>query len=129
MCEVSVGMVSKLLDGIPSPLSIAMLPKIVEDMEHFIENLAPPNAALPKNVAQSPSVFWILMYGAWHFRLSSSKFVKFCERYGWSPDDGKGESALGNLLLHAIQSAELMFQWESRKPSNPEHVGGSHGSQ
>lgn len=121
-------LLSGTLDHIPSPLTDAGLTKQVAAIEDYLDNLAPPNGALDRS-SLSPSSFWILMYGTWHFRLTSKRFLEFCDRHGWNADPGKGELALGNLLLHALQSLELLYRWNARQVAAPSIKRGAHGHQ
>lgn len=109
--------VISILQRVPSPLlqiNGTELPILISKMEDHIENLAPPS--VPLNVGKEndeANKFWLLMYGAWHFRLSNH-FAEFEKRYGWIDEPGKAEIVLGNLLLHSLQSLELRHQWSAR---------------
>ncbi|MGO8758359.1 MAG: hypothetical protein ACLQG3_09570 [Terracidiphilus sp.] len=109
VCERSLNELAGLLDKISSPLTDPDSTNLLKNIETFVTNLAPPNAAFEKG-KMSASAFWLLMYGVWHFRLSTDKFNRFCRDHGFE-DHYKGESVLGNLLLHALQAAELEYQW------------------
>ena len=127
VCEHSLDELARLLDKIPSPLTDSDLPKKLKDIETFVENLAPPNAAIDKG-KMNASAFWLLMYGVWHFRLSTDKFNRFCADHGFD-GHSKGEAVLGNLLLHALQAAELEYQWNmSRASKTVQPLGAESGT-
>ena len=114
ICDQSFDEICSIVDLIPSPLTDEeALAQNVSLMEDFIENLAPPSVPLEIRNDQDASKFWLLMYGAWHFRLNRVRYAKFLKRHGWDSDPEKGEEAIGNLLLHALKSIELRFCWHS----------------
>jgi hypothetical protein len=113
ICRLVLSDLSKIADLVPTPLAMDGLKELTDDMEEAIDNLAPPSVALniESTVSQAMKV-WLLMYAAWHFRLSFDRYDKFLDRYGWKEDSAKGEAVLGNLLAHSLQSLELRYRWE-----------------
>lgn len=125
MCEESLKHLPEILRMIASPLEDAeRLPQLVADVEDHINNLAPPSVALDSNHGTPNGYsFWLVMYAAWHYRIKDSVFRPFAKRYGWDENLMRAEDAIGNLVLHALQSLELRFQWSIHK--NNEQIGGS----
>jgi hypothetical protein len=114
----SLPALSRLVSTLHSPLQDQSVTGLIDEIEKYFMELAPPVAPLCTAKPLSTDGFWILMFAAWRFRLNPTTFDAFKSRYGWSDDATKAEDALGNLLLHSIQSLELRYQWENR-PETP----------
>lgn len=114
-----------MLDLIPSPLSQVKadeLSRLVNDMGDHIDHLTPPSVALTsvKDVAD-PDKFWLLIFGAWHYRLSS-RFKELRDLCSSSGDSARAEEVLGNLLLHGLQSLELQAKWKEKIEKEIRHA-------
>jgi hypothetical protein len=105
----SVASLETVLDSVGSIFSNAQLAARIEQMANYMLHLAPPSMVL-ENGDLTPAAFWLIMYAAWHFRFDKS-FQDFKERYGWRNDTEKAESALDNMVLHALQAVELRARW------------------
>lgn len=129
ICWAGLERLSGIVNSVPSPLSDASFSQAVDEMEKHIEHLSPPSGALQiRGTMDDASKFWLVMYAAWHFRMNEARFKEFTTRYGWRDDKEssgtkKAEDALGNLVLHALESLELRFRWEQSLAA-----GGQHGS-
>jgi hypothetical protein len=111
-----------LLEKIESPLlrfDAENLFGLVEAIEDHIDHLAPPSVVLNRVVLspekQLPDVekFWLLMFAAWHYRLSP-RFENLRDACGSDAEPAKAEEVLGNLVLHGLQSLELQARWEEQ---------------
>jgi len=124
ICRLCLEPLSAILedDKIPSPLKEEeRIAALLKNTEEYIDHLAPPS--VPFDVTGDPlsdvNNFWLLMYAAWHYRLNKSHFMEFAKRFGWAEDLGRAEDALGNLVLHGLESLELRFRWnQSRRIEN-----------
>ena len=114
VCSASLNRLIPMLHEIPSPLlDPDLISGFVKDMRDYIDHLCPPNQCLPPRIANTSASAWLLMYGFWHYRLSS-QFQEFCRKLRRKDGELVGESILGNLLLHALHSAELSARWANR---------------
>lgn len=116
VCHLSFGAIAQLVDDIPSPIAknAGGLLRDIESMQQNIENLSPPSVGLGiGDEIDTANKFWLFLYAAWHFRLSVKRFGDFVTTNGWISDVSKAEGALGNLVLHALESLELRFRWKS----------------
>ena len=113
LCESSLYKLKAILKDDPCPLGeTENLSEQVNKMQKYIDGLAPPSAALDvSGKATDSNMFWVLMYAAWHYRLNEDRFNEFARSHGWEDDVGKAEDALGNLVLHSLQSLEIRFLW------------------
>jgi hypothetical protein len=126
LCTHSLDLLAPLLENIPSPLSSPEITsKVVPAMEECIDHLCPPNHALPASIANTSASVWLIMYGIWHYRMNVSRFHAFCEALEPAADNsaGVGEGILGNLLLHGLQSAELLARWHRKRAATGSSVG------
>jgi hypothetical protein len=108
-----------VLLNIPSPftkIDWRQLSQLVNSMEDHIDHLAPPSfpAALSGNVPD-PERFWLLMFGAWHYRISH-RFNNLIDSQA-EGDPNRAEDILGNLVLHSLQSLELEARWKEKYSS------------
>lgn len=130
VCASSLNDVAKIIEAVDCPLDRPDLQSIVNKMEESLENLAPPNSVyVSRSEKANASSFWLLMYATWHLRLNTVRFDEFCDRHKWMEDRGKAEKVLGNMLLHALQSIELLYQWNLKKGLPPPMIGGADGAQ
>jgi len=104
-----------ILDRVKSPL-IRLKAKefagLLVAMEDHIDHLATPSVPLVLgDKLPDAEKFWLLMFAAWHYRLSEKfkTLVKIC-----GDNSVKAEEVLGNLLLHALLSLELRARWHDR---------------
>jgi hypothetical protein len=116
VCNLSFEAVAQMAEGIPSPLDKdgTLLKEQIEGMQEHMEHLSPPSVPLKSgDEIETANMFWLLLYAAWHFRLNEERFGAFATSHGWQGDFARAEAALGNLVLHALESLELRFRWES----------------
>jgi len=137
MCRDSFDELSKILEDVESPLieiekatvsdeyGQGALSVLVDQMEEYIDNIAPPSVPLRiSNDSSDASKFWLVMYMAWHYRLGP-RFDSFAKQHGWGSDLEKAETSLGNLVLHALESLELRYRWQERYAVPIGGVGGA----
>src|SRR6185437_234397 len=99
-----------LLADLPSPLQDGdLLKHLVEKMTVEIHELCPPCVSIEQRIHSD--AFWLVMYGAWHFRLDAEAFSDFMEKHKWTRERD-AESALENLTLHALHALELRGRWD-----------------
>lgn len=90
------------------------LDQCVEEMTHAITNLAPPSSSVTvTGTARDIRYFWIMVYAAWKFRLSSS-FDAWKEKHNWLGNDDEAETKLSNLVLQGVRALELSSNWASK---------------
>lgn len=122
VCLAAFEEICKIVGLIPSPLAATSEEEVVNfrtlvlKMKENIMNFAPPSVDLQiRGERETANMFWLLLYAAWHFRLESELFVKFCQ--GWEGNQEQAEAVLGNLVLHALQSLELKYKWSEFQPT------------
>jgi hypothetical protein len=126
ICLSSFEELSTILESIPTPLNDTGNLSELNEMHEYIDHLAPPSVPLNINGKMAgPDSFWLIMYGAWHYRLGP-RFEKFAESCGSKNDLAKAESALGNLVLQALHSLELHYRWN--RSQTPYNGGGAYVS-
>jgi hypothetical protein len=125
VCQFSLDGLTEIVASIASPLKESKeLKSHIQDIQEYVENLAPPSACHVHNdVVSEPDRFWLLMFACWDFRLNRKRFGDFAEKFGWSNDLAEAEEAVGNLLLHSLRSLELQFRWSGGKPGRENRNG------
>ncbi len=129
--EIIIGALEPILKRIPSPLtrlSPEKFAELLESMEDHIDHLATPSVPLTlgdkvpeieesktdtKERVPDTEKFWLLVFAAWHYRLSP-RFETLKEICGDTSNSAKAEEVLGNLLLHALLSLELRARWQEK---------------